>query len=486
MTDASNPPANDLEAQLEALMKQAREGGAASEPEPEPEAADAVAVETAPEPQAEPAAEEPTDLASQLDALMAKVGSDPPTSTDGTAAPAQDVADEQPVDTAAIVDGPDDVEDAFDDLQGAFDAVQDVIAELDDEPDPTPEPVANHAPAAAKETEAEVQGRDDDLAAQLQSLLDEASQEEAERFVSPEELLREDDSAEDDDELEGDFTATVEDVIAEAEAAPENQAKPQTEPEADADANAPPLIDQIDSLLADHADDAISGEFESVDQLLGVSDTSDENVADADDELDDEDDELGGDFQSMDDLLTKPDPAPAKPEPVMPKPDPRREEPAMELDEIDGLFEAPAALSARPAAQAAPADAAPNSADPLDDDDGDAGGFESLDALFSAPPPSVEDRDGSPPAEAATSKAKSESKRKSKAKPSTEAWTLTLNLAVLQAAAVLLMGWTLWACAMVNKPMDKLPSDIKQTVGWVALAIAGPGVLLVVYGLLFN
>lgn len=46
------------------------------------------------------------------------------------------------------------------------------------------------------------------------------------------------------------------------------------------------------------------------------------------------------------------------------------------------------------------------------------------------------------------------------------------------------MSLLLTVCALVNKPLDKLPPDIKQTVGWVALAVAGPGMLLIVYGLL--
>ncbi|MEO0514367.1 MAG: hypothetical protein AAF086_03620 [Planctomycetota bacterium] len=489
MTDASNPPANDLEAQLEALMKQAREGGGAADAEAQAESESDTATAVADEPQAatqanveaQPAPQAPADLASQLDSLMAKVGSDSAEPTADDTPAQEEAAAPEALGTDVIADGPAKVEDAFDDLQGAFDAVQDVIAELEDEPaaqDQAPaEPESMPEPDASTETEAELQQRDDDLAAQLQSLLDEASAEEAESFVSPEELMDESAADEDeDDELDGDVTATVDDVIAAAQAP--STPEPTSDPEpAEGD---PPLIDQLDSLLADHAEDAISGEFESVDELLGVSETASED-GDAFD-TQDEDDDLGGDFQSMDDLLAKPEPeVEAKPEDHVevkfPPPAPRNEEPAKELDEIDGLFEAPQAVVAAPTPEAE-ADEAP--AFESDDDQDADGGFESLDALFAAPPPSIEDRDGAPP------KAKAKTKAKRKAKSDAEGWSITLNLAVLQAAAALLLGWTLWSCAMVNKPIDKLPDEIKQTVGWVALAVAGPGVLLVAYGLLFN
>ncbi len=466
MTDASNPPANDLEAQLEALMKQAREGGGAPVAQAPAPATTAVATQPQAKPEAPAQAipKAPVDLASQLDALMAKVGHAEP----------QAVA-EQPLDTGVIADGPADVEDAFDELQGAFDAVQDIIADLDDEP------VADAAPEAppAPETEAQLQQRDDDLAAQLQSLLDEASAQEAQDFVSAEDLMGESPAEDQDqDELDGDFVSAVDEVIDKTTAP-----KPAV--------GDPALIDQIDSLLADHAEDAINGEFESVDELLGVAQTAGDNLADPMDGLDLEDeDDLGGDFQSMDDLLAKPESS-VKAEPQaqvevkFPPPAPRREEPAKELDEIDGLFEAPQAMKPAPAPSPKPLAIEDPAFEPDDDEDADeAGGFESLDALFAAPPPSIEDRDGAPPK--AKGKAKAKAKTKNQNKGKTEGWSITLNLAVLQAAAALLLGWTLWTCAVVNKPVDKLPDEIKQTVGWVALAVAGPGVLLVVYGLLFN
>jgi len=510
MTDASNPPANDLEAQLEALMKQAREdGGGASETQAEAPAPEANTA-TVDDP---PVAEEPADLASQLDVLMAKVGRDE--SAEPEAAPPQEDAADEAIGTDVIADGPADVEDALDELEGAFDAVQDVIEAFDENAAPAPEPASEPTTKAATgETQTQLQQRDDDLAAQLQSLLDETDTEEADHFASPDELLAEnaeakpndanaesDDVTEEDDGLDGDFDSTVEDIIAEAAAA--EAASPPAAPASAGTDNGPsttpddpPLIDQLDSLLADHAEDALSGEFESVDDLLGVSETADENAADPDDALDEDEqedeDDLGGDFQSMDDLLTKPEapePEPAEvkveaeaeveaPLAAMPPAEPRREEPALELDEIDGLFEAPTAMPASPSA-AAPAEAAiKNEAQADEDGEEEAGGFESLDALFSAAPPSDQDRDGAPPA--------AQKKAKAKAKPPAEGWSITLNLAVLQAAAALLLGWTLWTCAMANKPIDKLPDDIKQAVGWVALAVAGPGVLLVVYGLLFN
>lgn len=510
MTDATpSPPddsANDLESQLESLMKQAREGGGAADATEETEAENAVAVETPPTSEASPGKSD--DLASQLDALMAKVGKD---ETDSSTEPAESsVTEDDRPGTDVIADGPADVEDALDDLQGAFDAVQDVIDEIEGKPevepaatheDPTPEVVASatettEAPAA----EAEPQDDEDDLAAQVQSLLDEASAEEADSFISPEELLN--DAAQDeaeDDALDGHFDATVDDVIAEAAgidaadatdaqatapAEAQASAEPVAEPEASADDA--PLIEQIDSLLADHAEDAISGEFESVDQLLGVSETSGENVADPADDLDEEaeDDGLGGDFQSMDDLLTKPE-TDEEPEETKAEPspaasaEPRQEEPSVELDEIDGLFEAPQAISEESAPQASAAEEDVS----VEDEDKEAdGGFESLDAMLDAPPPSVEDRDGSPPAPPV----KAESKTKTKSQTSDDGFKITINLALLQTAAALLLGWTLWACAIVNKPIDKLPDEMKQTVGWVALAVAAPGMLLVVYGLLFN
>ncbi|MEM1107973.1 MAG: hypothetical protein AAGH99_04700 [Planctomycetota bacterium] len=506
MADAEDKPGNDLEAQLDALMKQAREGNADDQAEAESTEEPATAVATEPEPKPDEAAEEaPADLGAQLDELMSKVGQEETTSE--AEADAQPEADTETVastddvpGTDVIADGPADVEDAFDELQGAFDAVQDVIAEVEDEP--TPEPPAEAVVAEANEptaeagneneTEAEREQRDDDLAAQLQSLLDEANAEEADSFVSPEELEEasaapESEPVDEDDELDGDH-ATVDDVIAQA------SGEPPTTPEIPEATNAEaaeaeaapaedqPLIEQIDSLLAGHAEDAISGEFESVDELLGVDSTAGDNVADPADDLDeteDDDDDLGGDFQSMEDLLAKPDeepePTPESAETAAPPPAATREEPAVELDQLDGLFAAPTPPSPSPA----PAAAAAEEADP-----GDAGGFESLDALLTAPEPTEEERDGAPPP--APGKAETADAASTSKSDDTGGWKFTIDVRTLQAAAALLLGWTLWACAMVNKPLGKLPEEIQQTVGWVALAIAGPGVLLIVYGLLLN
>lgn len=517
MTDASSPSpddsANDLESQLEALMKQARESGGTADATQETGAENAVAVESPPTPEAAP--EKSDDLASQLDALMAKAGN---SEADASEADAESSMAQDPPGTDVITDGPADVEDALDDLQGAFDAVQDVIAEIEGKPDveaaATP---AEHEPplvAEAPQTPTadavdELPDQEDDLAAQVQSLLDEANAEEADSFVSPEELLDEapeDQDKAEDDGLDGHFEAVVDDAIVET-AAPEDQTPPaaqaaaptenasaeaSAEPE-EVSADDAPLIEQIDSLLADHADDAISGEFESVDELLGVKGTSGENNADPTDDLDaedeDEDDGLGGDFQSMDDLLAKPktDEEPeAQPQPSpAASAEPRQEEPSVELDEIDGLFEAPQAISEEPAPRASTAEedvSAEAEAEGEDEDQEADGGFESLDAMLDAPPPSIEDRDGSPPAPPV----KAKSKTKSKSNTSDDSFKLTINLALLQTAAALLLGWTLWTCGQVNKPIDKLPDEMKQTVGWVALAVAAPGMLLVVYGLLFN
>ncbi|MBB6429335.1 hypothetical protein [Algisphaera agarilytica] len=495
---------DDMAAQLESLLEQVQSGDAPGEQD---EASAATAVAESEFEEEFGMSEETEALTSQIDALMAQVSG-------------VDEKDEAPEDTAndqVIADGPADVEAALDGVQGAFDAVQDVIAEIEEaeeaeaqaieEIQSAPQTDANDEPAAP--TRAELDAQEDDLAAQVQSLLDEAQAEEAAGFVSPEEVINEyqdEPTAEetagpiDDQDLEGHFHATVDDVIAETQdepeavapqpvaASPEPQAQavePEPTPEptptaeaTEASADDPPLIEQIDTLLADHAEDAISGEFESVDELLGVGSTPEADSSETEEAIAPEDDaeeadDLGGDFQSMEDLLGNPDEA-SEPEAEAAAKKPTREEMSVELDQLDGLFAAPTAIAepdpAPPAEEATPEE------EPAEDDDVTSG-FESLDDLLDAPPPTEEERDGAPPAAADSTPAEKQ------AGSAESGLKLTLKLALFKAAAVFLLGWTLWACAIVNQPLDKLPEQIKQTVGWVALAVVGPAMLLITYGL---
>lgn len=442
-----------------------------------------------------------TNVGAKIDDLMKKSRADapaPPKPKPAAAAKKKSIA---AAGTDAIADGPAEMDDALEDLLGAFDAVQDVVSELDSAPATAPPKSDDVAPAddaevkqavgpatdaadpEQDETEAERQQRDEELTAQLQAMLDEASADEHASFVSPEDVLKENQGEQPEENAPAQGPA---EPVAEAE----TQAPPAPEAAEAADAEEAPLIEQIDTLLADHAEDAISGEFESVDTILGVDTPPGENVADPADDLDPEDaadepeaDALGGDFQSLDDLMVKPDEAQED--------DPDQDEADDEDDDLDGLFQAPEAVDeSTPAHTPEPApevsEAPAEEDEQQTQDDEIEGGFESLDTMLDAPPPTEDQRDGTP-APAATETAAATAEPQPPTQPAQNGgWEIKINLAVLRAAAALLLGWMLWSCAVVNKPLDRLPETVQQTVGWVALAVAGPGALLVGYGLIFS
>lgn len=446
-----------------------------------------------PKPTAQPDAGSP-DVGAKIDDLMKKsrAGESAPKPPKPTRAePAS--APKKTASTQAISDDPAEMDKALEDLLSAFDAVQDVVGDFDGNSATAPrtsgaaKPAPTEAPRSAKsdpadtasaeedaESEDERQRRDDELTAQLQALLDEASAEEHASFVSPEDVIKE--AKADADEAQKEPPAKVRATTQEAEPAD--------------DADAAPLIAQIDTMLADHAEDAINGEFEGVDAILGADSPTGENVADPADGLDDADetaaaaDELGGDYQSLDDLMTKADEESSEDASA------EDDDEYAQYEDLDGLFQPPEAMDeATPAPEPTPESGDADTTEGADDDELD-GGYESLDAMLDAPPPTEDDRDGTPaPAkppeapEAAAAKAGAGSQAKPAA---SDGWQITINMAAVRAAAVLLLGLTLWTCAVVNKPLQRLPEDVQQAVGWVALAVAGPGALLVGYGLIFS
>ena len=431
-----------------------------------------------PDPADQPAAS--NDLEAQLNALMAQASAGPA----GDAEPDAPAGDDGPTDPIADADA------ALDAFEDAFESVQDVVndavepsaapaAPPTSDPDPPSETQAAStaesdpdatAAAEAPETEAQREQRDDELAAQIQSLLDESAAEEAQAFVSPDELLDEDAQAPSDDPAPP------------AEAAADTATPTDSAPPAEDDA---PLIEQIDDLLADHAEDVIAGEFEDVDTILGVPETAGENVADPTDDLDPgnvsepapeaaeaEDDDLDGAFESMSELLNPAEePAPdeaSAPEAVA-------EEDAVDDDDLDGMFMPPSAMTPPP-----------ENPEPAEEDvEGD---FTSLDDMLNAPPPSPEDADGAPPPEAAESPEPTQTpaSEEPSAAPAEASAGWRIGPTAFRAAAVLLLGVLLTGCALINQPLDRFSPDIKQTVGWVALAVAGPGLVLIGYGLFFN
>ena len=144
--------------------------------------------------------------------------------------------------------------------------------------------------------------------------------------------------------------------------------------------------------------------------------------------------------------------------------------------DIDGLFDAPATTTA-----AAPADV---------DDDMFEGGFDSLDELLKAEQPSPEEADGAPvpeidvpmppAAKAAAPKAPSAASA-----TTSDGWSITIDLKLIQRITQAIAAVTLRSCAAVNRPVEPLSDEMKQTIGWVALAVAGPGAGLIAYALIF-
>ncbi|MEL7087496.1 MAG: hypothetical protein AAGL98_03500, partial [Planctomycetota bacterium] len=340
---------------------------------------------------------------------------------------------------------------------------------------PAPEVEAGAEPAipAASDvppTEPELARRDDDLASQIQSLLDESAAEEDDGSATLGEAAGPPPRTDADDELDGDSFVSPDDLMAEAAA----------EEGAPADA---PLIDQIDGLLAENAEDVIAGEFEDVDSILGVPDTSGKHVADPADDPGEEagptpaaaednglgDDELEGGFESLNELL---EPA-ASAAPPVPVEDDDEEE---DGDDLDGMFMPPSAVTSPPPEVPAPVEESA----PADDEEGE---FASIDAMLNAPPPSPEEAEGVPPPPAPSGPPASANDTP---RPSTTAKRFVFNPDALRALVALLVSGLLGGCALVNRPLDKLPDEVRQTVGWVALAVAGPGLLLIGYGLFFN
>lgn len=531
--DAQPETPDDLDAQLNALMAKAtappeapvetsaEDSSEESSAQEETQAGDGTAAAPADasgsadsESLADPVADVEAGLGnieSQLDDLMAKAAGD-----EKTAGAAAEAAASVPVDAeetsppdASSADAIEQAESALDAFEDAFETVQDVVTDLpapepelapqatESEPEPHPEPVAAAEPEPTPAAEATAPGSEladseDELAAQIQALLDETADEQDSAFVSPDELLAQDaqeaPAVDEEDELLGGPEAfvspeelLVETVSEDPPVAPAPEVEAQVETAEAAPADDAPLIDQIDGLLADHAQDVIAGEFEDVDAILGVPDTSGENVADPVDDLEGDfktvdeldepdDDELEGGFESLNELLE-----PEEPDKAQESADSEDDE---ACDDLDGMFMPPSAVSDAPPVE----EASPLPEAAAEEDEVPEGDFASLDAMLNAPVPSPEDAEGAPPDPPTSEPVAAEPAKKSDPAPR----RFKFNPAVVRAAAVVVLGGLLSVCALVNKPLDKLPDDMKQAVGWVALAVAGPGLLLVGYGLLFN
>ncbi|MEM1208339.1 MAG: hypothetical protein AAGI54_03645 [Planctomycetota bacterium] len=216
-----------------------------------------------------------------------------------------------------------------------------------------------------------------------------------------------------------------------------NRAEPVEDADAiEAQANAPESsdrrevsIEDIDSLLADEAPHAAGPEFQPVEDVLAdqppAASTAEASPADTDTDaspLDDEPD--AADFTAPEDVLAEPDdPAPT----------------AVDEDDPAADFAAPDELDDEPARTPA------HAATAVDEDDPDTpapGRFARY--LHAA------DRALGPAAYAATH-----------AGPHVRR-----------------------ALATVNAPAQKLPREMRDTLGYVAIALAGPGTILFLYGLL--
>lgn len=473
------------------------------------------------------------DLASQVDAAPS----------------AKAKAAGQPADAGRSPDP--DAEAALEDLEDCFASVQEVMEEFGETLEASPESGADgnevdadevdaeRRVAAAEQVEEEMRG--EELVDQLQSMLDDdvATDQAAPVGASP--------------------AAGASDKAAEAEAKADPQTANALEAEApkrggdrERDASASddpaspsaPMIQQIDSLLAEHAEEALDGDFEDVVAMLDPadlpraeeagagSDGSERSETDAEGEDgsasdepaaegksvagkhgegqrlgeagsagveaeagtsgdDEDDDELGGGFDSLEALLGD----------------------DSELRKADAEAEAPAEGGADAAADDASEAAGVAEAGTATTAEAKTGGdddFEldlDLDGLFEAPadtpPPPPEPVRSAPVAEGADAEpvqgvyageepevaeadAAPGSSERSDAggRASSGGWSVTINAEVLRRVLAVVLGLVFTLCTVMNRPMDKLPADVRQAVAWVALAIAGPGLGLVLYGLL--
>ncbi len=405
----------DLDAQLDSLLRRIedQEPGLVSAPPP---AAPPAEAEAEPEPEAEIEAEPavsaveaakaaaaeanpdnpsvPEDVAEQ--AMLASMGLSPDGSPPAENAPkpstdadhvADDVIDEQ-IESVIETSSPE--------AQATLDALKTALSEESAREEPAASETASKAEAPPA----------DPLAAQLDQLLGAASSPPADR-------------------LEGVFEPPDDETVAAASAAAatQNPSSAEDEPPASAEFDGPTpanvSLDELDELIAENADGAVAGEFETVSQVMdGKAETDEEasgSAAESTAALEAasaqaaakqaQDGALAGDFASPDELLNSSDAA-ATAADVAQELD---EQPERQLQEYSSVAV-------------------------------------------------VEDA-----AEPASRK-------------------------TLRASLARMARWepaARRACAVVNRPVLKLRPEMRDTLGWVAITIAGPGLILFLYGLFF-
>lgn len=357
------------------------------------------------------------------------------------------------------------------DAEAAFESVEQVVGDLaksveELEADPTPE---SPAPEQAEDTHVSAEPGEpdtgDELADQIQALLD----EDAASFQSPEELLG------------------------------ETYEAPAAEPTASEAEAEPPSIGDVDAMLAEDADDALQGDFESVDTLLHGAEAeephavepepTDEPATATASDHDAVDDDLAGAFETPAEVVGEPEP---QSEPVEPPADVAEQAPVE--DDLAGTFESIDDLDDTPTQDA-------------DEDDPLAGGtFEAIDetpqdqeddAVMGGTFEAVEEDEPEPeqPEDQSVFASAEDDPVEQEAQPTTEDKpnTFTLTLPRLSLAG---LDWSklvallrrindvlLWVCGIVNKPMNRLPGDIQKSIGWAAIAVVVPGFFVLLYGL---
>ncbi|MEX2388332.1 MAG: hypothetical protein WD534_10655 [Phycisphaeraceae bacterium] len=330
---------------------------------------------------------------------------------------------------------------------------------------------ADEAPTPA----ADSGGDEDTLAEQIQTLLDETTPGETQPAVAASlaSTDRAADAADDDDEPAGTF-ASPDELEADAETAA------QTEPATPAAASPPPPTAEVDTTADDAPADADAD---------ASAETADGKVDDAmlieqiDQMLSEQAGESLGELHSVEEVLAEPDEA-SEPAAADAPPDQAATptdmvasaDDADDLD-LDGAFETPEDLldestdadadAARPQVTAKQdedddwASEDPDDAGALDDADG-----ASADDVASELDDQPEQRHARRDAEADHEPAPAAG----------EATRWRRSVASFERA-------TRHGCALINRPLDYLNPESQKMVGYVAFAVAGPGVAMVLIGL---
>ncbi len=390
------------------------------------------------------------DLGAQIDALLAGKGNNPaPAPADPAPAPQPpEPPEEQAGEQAAVEDAPAEPN-GEGDLAGM--ALADEIQELLDEAaaegsasDAPAEPETVAEPEAAIEPEELAQpaepATEEDIEKQLISQIDQMLAEQAGNMMEKEEQT----PAAEEDAASGEF-ASVKDVVGDEPAAQETDADPQAAvddmfAQALAEAN-----DEAAEPVSDTEEDdtlEVEGDFESVENILDEEKQAEASPEEAPAEAATDDASVEGEMESVDDVL--------------------EEDKSSEGEEVEGDI---ASVDDVMSEDDAPAEETVDMT--ADDGGGEATMAEELSAAAAAVAAELDEEAADEAAAPAEEQVAEQPEEAQALRPAAK-----LNLAALIAKLDPILE-------KINRPFAKLPENVRQTLGWIGLTqVALAGVLL--------